>query len=50
MYRPVNRVAATPTSGSVCVVMTSILYDPDEYIRDYEEFKRIAAAQKEDQR
>ncbi len=22
--------------------MTSILYDPDEYIRDYEEFKRLA--------
>lgn len=30
-------------SGSVCLVMTSILYDPDEYVRDYEEFKRLAA-------
>ena len=33
-------------SGSVCVVMTSILYDPDEYIRDYEEFKQLASRQK----
>lgn len=30
-------------SGSVCLVMTSILYDPDEYIRDYEEFKHLAS-------
>ena len=31
----------------VCVwVMTSILYDPDEYIRDYEEFKQLASRQK----
>lgn len=30
-------------SGSVCMVMTSILYSAEEYVRDYEEFKRMAA-------
>lgn len=30
-------------SGSVCLAMTSILYDETEYIRDYEEYKRVAA-------
>ena len=29
-------------SGSVCLVMTSILYSAEEYVRDYEEFKRLA--------
>jgi hypothetical protein len=26
------------TEGSVCVVLASMPYDPDEYVRDYEEF------------
>lgn len=30
-------------SGSVCLVVTSNMYDEDDYIRDYEEFKRLAA-------
>ncbi len=30
-------------SGSVCMVVTSNVYDEDDYIRDYEEFKRLAA-------
>lgn len=31
------------SSGSVCLVLTSIPYSEDDYIRDYEEFKRQAA-------
>ncbi len=29
------------SSGSVCLVMASELYDEDDYIRDYETFKKI---------
>ncbi|MDE5651292.1 MAG: FdtA/QdtA family cupin domain-containing protein [Duncaniella sp.] len=35
-------------SGSVCLVMTSAAYSEDDYVRDYEEYKRIAAAGKGD--
>jgi len=28
------------SSGSVCLVMASIKYDPEDYIRDYELFKK----------
>lgn len=28
------------TAGSVCMVIASIAFDPDEYIRDFEEFSR----------
>lgn len=28
--------------GSALLVLTSNLYDPDDYIRDYEEFQRLA--------
>jgi dTDP-4-dehydrorhamnose 3,5-epimerase-like enzyme len=28
------------SSGSICLILTSHEYDPDDYIRDYEEFKR----------
>jgi len=31
------------SSGSVCLVLASNLYDADDYIRNYDEFKRIAA-------
>ncbi len=30
-------------SGSVCMVLTSIPYSEEDYVRDYEEFKRIAS-------
>lgn len=30
-------------SGSVCLVMTSTIYSEDDYVRDYEEYKRMAA-------
>lgn len=30
------------SSGSVCLVLASELYNADDYIRDYEEFKKIA--------
>lgn len=33
-------------SGSVCMVLTSIQYSEDDYVRDYEEFKRLAAEKK----
>ncbi|MCX7735633.1 MAG: FdtA/QdtA family cupin domain-containing protein [Candidatus Kapabacteria bacterium] len=26
------------SSGAICLVLTSMKYDPDDYIRDYEEF------------
>jgi dTDP-4-dehydrorhamnose 3,5-epimerase-like enzyme len=29
--------------GSICLVLTSELYDQDDYIRDYAEFLRLAA-------
>lgn len=31
-------------SGSVCLVMTSTIYSEDDYVRDYEEYKRMAAS------
>lgn len=30
------------SSGSVCLVLASELYDPDDYYRDYEEFRKAA--------
>jgi hypothetical protein len=30
------------SSGSVCLVLASELYDADDYIRDYQEFKKLA--------
>lgn len=30
------------SSGSVCLVLTSQIYNPDDYIRNYEEFKNIS--------
>ena len=35
------------SSGSVCLVLASHLYDADDYIRDYDEFKKIAAEGKD---
>jgi dTDP-4-dehydrorhamnose 3,5-epimerase-like enzyme len=32
------------TPGSVCLVLASDLYDPDDYVRDYAEFKRLIAS------
>ncbi len=37
-------------SSSVCMVITSNLYSEDDYVRDYEEFKRIATSSREDER
>lgn len=34
-------------SGSVCMVLTSIPYSEDDYVRDYEEFKRLALEAKQ---
>ncbi len=31
------------SSGSVCLVLTSELYDPDDYVRDYSEFLKLTA-------
>lgn len=36
------------SSGSVCLVLASRHYDEDDYIRDYQEFKKIAARDKKD--
>jgi dTDP-4-dehydrorhamnose 3,5-epimerase-like enzyme len=33
------------SSGSVCLVLASELYDKDDYIRDFDHFKALAAAQ-----
>lgn len=30
------------SSGSVCLVLASRLYEEDDYIRDFDEFKRVA--------
>lgn len=30
------------SSGSVCLVLASELYDPEDYIRDFDEFKKLA--------
>ncbi len=30
------------SSGAICLVLTSDFYRPEDYIRDYEEFKRYA--------
>jgi hypothetical protein len=30
--------------GSICLVLTSELYDENDYIRDYAEYLRLAAA------
>lgn len=35
------RVINNFSSGSVCLVMASEHYDEDDYVRDYEEFKRL---------
>ncbi len=34
------------SSGSVCLVMTSAVYDASDYYRDYEEFRKVAVAKK----
>jgi hypothetical protein len=34
------------SSGSVCLVLASEIYDADDYIRDYKEFKKLAAGDK----
>ncbi len=36
------------SSGSVCLVLASELYDAEDYIRDYDEFRRLAAGGKDD--
>ena len=40
LYLPVNvwREIDNFSSGAVCLVLTSTLYSPDDYVRDYEEF------------
>lgn len=40
LYLPRNvwREIDNFSSGAVCLVLTSTLYSPDEYIRDYDEF------------
>lgn len=37
------RVLEDFSSGSVCLVLASEKYDPDDYIRDYEEFLKYKA-------
>lgn len=32
------------SSGSVCMVLASELYDPDDYIRDYDEFLKFKSS------
>lgn len=32
------------SAGSICLVLTSDLYDERDYVRDYAEFKRLAAS------
>lgn len=34
------------SSGAVLMVLASEVYDPDEYVRDYDEFVEMAAAQR----
>lgn len=29
------------SSGAVCLVLTSTLYSPDDYIRDHDDFLRL---------
>ena len=36
------------SSGSVCLVLASELYDADDYIRDYKKFKKLATKGKND--
>ena len=38
------------SSGSVCLVLASELYDEEDYIRDYETFKRIVRGMRKDER
>ena len=38
------------SSGSVCLVLASELYDENDYIRDYETFKRIVRGMRKDER
>jgi len=33
------------SSGGICLVLASLPYDPDEYIRDYEEFLQLRKPQ-----
>lgn len=35
------------SSGSMCLVLASELYDEDDYIRDYKEFKALATRDKD---
>ena len=35
------------SSGSVCLVLASELYDADDYIRDYQKFKKLAVGKKD---
>ncbi len=35
------------SSGSVCMVLTSIPYSEDDYVRDYNEFMKLAAQGKQ---
>ena len=36
------------SSGSVCLVLASELYDAEDYIRDYQEFKKLAVGDRDD--
>ena len=36
------------SSGSVCLVLASELYEEEDYVRDYREFKKLAVENKDD--
>lgn len=40
LWREINDFS----SGSVCLVLTSMPYSEDDYVRDYDEFKRLTAS------
>lgn len=41
MWREVENFS----SGAVCMVLASTMYDPDDYFHDYDEFKAVVAGQ-----
>ncbi len=46
LYIPAGiwRVVDNFSSGSVCLALTSNIYDPDDYVRDYDKFLELTAA------
>ena len=45
LYIPAGiwRVVDNFSSGSVCLALTSNIYDPDDYVRDYDTFLQLTA-------